>query len=886
MRPRHEIRARRVYRLLLRAWPREHRRRLGADMEDAFLALLRRDVDRHGLVGLVRCWSGAAWDALTHGLAARRRSSRDEEPSGRGGEDVMATLVDDLRFALRGFVRRPVFAATAVGTMALGIGANASVFTVVKGFLLTPLPYDRPEELVTLRSANPELGWSRTDVGPADVWEWRARAHALADVAVYYDDGLNLTGRGDPELVQGIRTSPNLFRLLGREPALGRDFAEDEYGPEHAVAILSDGYWERRFGRAPDILGSTLTLDGHAYTVVGILPPDFRFLDSRSDLFLPLTERPDDAERGGHYASAIARLADGATLDGARAELNAIAADQATEHPDTNRGWTVEVTSTHADLVGDIARRASLVLMVAVLFVLLMACVNVANLLMARGEARIRELGVRVALGAGRARVVRQLLTESLVLAAVGGGLGILVASWGYRAIVAGLPSDLPPVFRFGVDGPVLVFVASVTAAAAFGFGLVPALRATRSATESLREGGRGGRTRRAGRFGNTLVVVQTALAVVLLVGGGLLMKSLAAMRHQDFGFDPDNVLTARIALPHAVYGSDEEIRAFWDAVESRVRALPGVVAAGSTQSHPLMGSNWGNTIRLAGEEGVERKVRTTYVSSGLFDALGFRVVLGRGIDETDGPDAPPVAVVNQAFVRQYLSGDDDPLQQTILADDEGSKRVPIVGVIHDVVERGVDRPPEPSMYVSLSQVVVGTRSLVVRTAGPPADVVPALQRAVWSVDPDLPLYGIETMNALVDRRLGGFTVIGYLMATFALLSLLLGAVGIYGVTAYAAGRRTGEIGVRLAVGAERTDVVRMVVAQGGRRAALGLAIGIAAALGTSRLLGRVLVGVGAWDPATFGLVVLVLAGVSLLGLWIPARRAARVDPVRALAAE
>ena len=885
MRPRYEIRARRMYRFLLRAWPREHRQRFGAEMEDAFLALLRRDAAR-GLAGRVGCWVGAAWDALTHGLAARRRSASNIGRKRRGGEDVMSALVDDLRFAVRGFLKRPVFAATAIITMALGIGANASVFTVVKGFLLTPLPYDRPDELVTLRSANPELGWSRTDVGPADVWEWRARAHSVEDVAVYYDDGLNMTGRGDPELVQGIRTSPNLFRLLGRAPALGRDFAEDEYGPEHAVAILGDGYWERRFGRAADVLGSTLTLDGRAYTVVGILPPDFRFLDSRSDVFLPLTERPDEAERGGHYASAVARLADGATLDQARTELTRIAADQAAEHPDTNRGWTVEVTATHADLVGDVARRASLVLMVAVLFVLLMACVNVANLLMARGETRARELGVRAALGAGRGRVVRQLLTESLVLAAVGGGLGLLVANWGYRAIVAGLPSDIPPVFRFGLDGPVLLFVASVTVAAALGFGLAPALRATGGATESLREGGRGGRSRRAGRFGNTLVVVQTALAVVLLVGGGLLMKSLAAMRHQDFGFDPDNVLTVRIALPHAVYGTDDAVRGFWDAVETRVRALPGVVAVGSTQSHPLMGSNWGNTIRLAGQEGVERKVRTTYVSSGLFAALRFQVVRGRGIDETDGPDAPPAAVVNEAFVRQYLSLGEDPLEQTILAGDDGSMRVPVVGVIHDVVERGVDRPPEPSMYASLSQVVVATRSLVVRAAGPPADIVPALQQAVWSVDPDLPLYGIETMNALVERRLGGFTVIGYLMATFALLSLLLGAVGIYGVTAYAAGRRTGEIGIRLAVGAERADVVRMVVAQGGRRAALGLALGVVAALGMSRLLGSILVGVRSWDPVTFGLVVAILGAVSLLGLWIPARRAARVDPVRALAAE
>jgi predicted permease len=875
--------ARRAYRLLLRAWPAEHRERFGAEMEDAFLALRRRDVARWGRPGAVACWVGALSDALTQGPALRWKG-----PSGqrkRGGTEIMGTFIADVRFALRGFTKRPVFAATAVLTMALGIGANASVFTVVKGFALAPLPYEAPDELVTISAVNPELGYYDTDVGPADIWDLRARAHTLADALVYYDDGLNMTGSGEPELVQAVRTTPNVFRLLGRAPTVGRGFAEDDFGADHRVAVLTDGFWERRFGRSPEVLGSVLTLDGYAFTVLGVLPADFRFLDQQPDVFLPLTERPDQSARGGHYAKAVARLADGTTLDAARRELDAISADLAAEYPDTNRGWSVTLVPTHEDLVGDVAARASAVLMVAVLFVLLMACVNVGNLLLARGDARSTELAVRTALGAGRGRVMRQLLTESLVLAVVGGGLGTLLAVWGYRAIVAGLPSNIPPVFTFGMDGSVLAFVATVMAVSALVFGLVPALRVSGSAAQAMREGGRSGTSRRSGRIGGTLVIAQTALAVVLLVGGGLLMKSLAAMRSQDFGFDPENVLVVRIAPPHAVYGADDEVRAFWDAVEGRVASLPGVVAVGSTQSHPLMGSNWADDIRIAGGDDTRRVVRLTYASPGLFEALRFRMVQGRPLRAGDGPDAPPVAVVNEAFVRQYLPAGVDPLAQSVLVGDLATP-VPIVGVVHDMLERSVSRPPEPSLYASLAQRVVATRSLVVRTTGAPTDIVPALQRAVWSVDPEIPLYGIETMNAVVRRRLGGFAVIGNLMATFALLSLLLGAVGIYGVTAYAAGRRTGEIGVRLAMGAERADVVRMVVAQGGRRAAVGLALGLVAALALARLLGSILVGVSARDPVIFGLVTFTLAGVSFLGLWIPARRVARVDPVRALSAE
>lgn len=797
---------------------------------------------------------------------------------------MMGTVLSDARFALRALLRRPAFAVTAILTIALGIGANASVFTIVDGFLLTPLPYEDPEELVTLWDENPALGWSDTNISPANAWDWRERAPSLEDLAVFYDDGFNLTGDGPPELVAGLRVTPNVFRLLGRTPALGRDFLPDEMGEGNdRVAILTDGFWKRRFASDPGVLGSTLLLDGIQYTVVGIMPPDFVFLEERPDVFVPIDVHPTEADRDGHYAQAVARLADGVSLERARDEMRDVARQLESEYPDSNEGWTVEVVSAHEDLVGDVAQQASFVLLVAVSFVLLMACVNVANLLLARAHARTREMAVRAALGAGRSRVFRQVLTESTVLAGIGGALGLVLAVWGYRGIAAALPSNIPPVFRFGLDGSVLSWIVGITVASALIFGVAPALRASQAELRSLREGGGSGRGRRSSRIGGTLVVVQTAMAVILLVGGGLLMKSLSGMRNQDFGFDPENVLTVRIAPPSAEYPEGEDLRAFWSAVEDRVRALPEVVAAGRTQSHPLMGSNWGRTIRIEGQGDVDRTVRLTYASPGLFDALGFRILQGRGITDEDDEDAPTVAVVNENFVDRYLGPGQDPLTTTITS---GEASIPIVGVIHDVVERGVDDPPEPSIYTSINQAEVRTASLVVHTAGPPTQAVSSVQQAVWSVDPDIPLYDVETMESLVDRRIGGFAIIGYMMGTFALLSLILGAVGIYGVTAYAAGQRTGEIGVRVAMGAERSDVIRMVVSQGSRRAVLGLAIGLLGAFLLTGAMERILIGVSPRDPVTFLGVAAVLAAVSFLGLYLPARRAARVDPVRALGSE
>ncbi len=857
-------------------------------MEESFIALLEWDQGTRGRLGTVARWMGATWDALRTGTALRLRGAGVDTTT-MGGWEIMGTVLSDIRYAIRSLLRRPIFAITAVATLALGIGANASVFTVVNGFLMRPLPYESPEELLVVWSENHELGWENTDVNAADAWDWRERARSLDDLAIFNEDNFNLTGDGAPELVTGIRTSPNILRLLGKAPVLGRDFAEDEMGEgRDGVVILTDGFWQRRFGGDPEVLGSTLVLDNIQKTVVGIMPPDFLFLDEAPDLFMPWGSHPSTANRSNHNTNVIARLADGATLSQAREELAAVARQLAEEYPDSNAGWTTRVVSAHEDFLGDVARAASLVLLTAVSFILLMACVNVANLLLARAGSRSREFAVRAALGAGRARVLRQLLTESLVLAVLGGGLGVLLAQWGYRAIVAALPSTLPPVFQFGMDGTVIAYSLGITAVSAIVFGLAPALQSSSVPMLELRDGGRGGRGRRASRFGSTLVVIQTALAVVLLIGGGLLMKSMAGMRSQDFGFEPENVLTVRVSPPSSDYAAGEEVSAFWSAVEDRVLQSSGVEAVGTTQSHPLMGSNWGNSVRVAGPDGqpsAPQRVRSTWVTPGYFEALRTEIVAGRALTAADAVEGGLVTVVNEAFVSQYIASGTDPLRAYIVGED-GDPDIAIVGVLRNITERGLDDAPEPSIYGHIDARGVRTRSLVIRTAGPPRDVIEGVERAVWSVDPKLPLYSIETMPELIERRVGGFAVIGYLMGTFALMSLVLGAVGIYGVTAYSAQQRTAEIGVRLAMGAEGGDVVRMVVRQGAYRALLGLGIGLVAAFAMGGALSSILVGVSPTDPATFALVIGALSVVSLLGLWLPARKASRVDPVRALSAE
>ncbi len=799
---------------------------------------------------------------------------------------MVRAFFGDIQLTVRSLLRKPLFALTVILSLAIGIGANASVFTLVDGLLLKPLPYDKPEELVILQEENTIQGWNGVSVSPLNARDWAERSHALAAVATYYPQDQTLTGEGQPALLSAVRVSSNLFDLLGRAPVLGRGFSDDEMGVgRDNVAVLTHGFWQRQFGGARSVLGKSVELQGKPRVVVGILPAGFKFLNEEPDLFLPLDLVPTDHARSEHFLKAIGRLAEGSGLEEARAELDEIALRLAAEYPDSNEGWKVQLSSARDDMLGPAGRSSALALMVAVGFVLLMVCVNVANLALARGEHRTRELAVRTALGAGRGRIMLQLLSESLVLAFLGGGLGLLLANWGYRGVVATLPNHTSPIFQFGLNGSVVAFTLAATLLSALLFGTVPAFRFSRSSVGVLRDGGRSGLSTAASRFGSILVVIQTALALVLLVGGGLLMKRIAEMRSRDLGFDPENTITVRVSPPAAEYPDADDVEAFWSAVEGSVAQAPGVLAVGSTQVHPLMDAHWVRTVWVAGQD-QERDARLTYASGGLFDALGFRTVGGRPLRREDDAASSSAAVVNEAFVRTYLGSETDPLAVTLENPFDSLPPTPVVGVIQDVVEMGVDRPPEPALYLSFAQAPIRRRSLVIRTGGPPAAALPAIRAAVWSVDPKVPLDQVQTLRSQLDNHLGGFSVVANLMAVFAILSLFLGGLGIYGVTAYAASRRTGEIGIRMALGAEQGDVVRMVVSQGGKRACLGLALGLVAAFFVSRGIGSILEGIDSGDPTVFIVVTLILASVSFLALWIPARRASTVSPVAALAQE
>jgi predicted permease len=621
-----------------------------------------------------------------------------------------------------------------------------------------------------------------------------------------------------------------------------------------------------------------VALDERAHTIVGVLPEDFRFLDEAPDVLTAWSADPSAAPRGAHDREALARLLPGVTAPAATEAVRDVARSLQAEHPGSNEGWLASVEPVRDFVLGDVARQASLVLAAAVGFLMLMACANVANLLLARAGARQSEMAVRVALGAGRGRLVRQLLTESVVLALIGGLAGLAVAEWGRRFIVAGMPENLPPVFDFSLDARVLAYAAALTLGSVAVFGLVPALRTARPAPR-LRAGHRVGG---GGRLAGALVVGQTALAVVLLVAGSVLVRSVVAMASQDFGWDADRVLYVRVTPPESRYRAGAELTDLYRAVEERLEALPGVEGVGAIQSAPLQGSNWGTTILLPGSD-QDRPARVGYVSPGYFEAMGIDLVAGRGPHDGDGPDGARVVVVNEAFVRGYLPGV-EPVGATVLESDGDA--VQVVGVVADHVERGIDRATEPALYRPLAQNPVRSRTLVVRAAGDPGAAVAAVREAVWSVDGELAVWDARTLADVVTMRVGGFRLIAELMGAFAVLALVLAAVGIYGVTAHGVGQRRHEIGVRMALGADRTGVRRMVVAQGMRRSALGLVLGAALALPLAGALGGLTVGVDPRDPRVFGLVLATLAGVALLASWLPARRASGVDPVRALAAE
>ncbi len=804
----------------------------------------------------------------------------------------MQTLRQDLRYGARMLLKNPGFTLIAVLTLALGIGANTAIFSVVNGVLLRPLPYFDADRVVTLWQRNNQSGAKENGASPANFFDWQSRSQAFAEMAAAEPYSLNLTGQDEPEAFRAWLVTAGFFQILGAGALHGRTFAQEEYkAGNERVVIISYGLWQRRFGADPNLIGRTLRLNGQQYTVLGVMPPEFQFPTGR-EMWAPriATER-DQVIRGSGYLPVIGRLKPGVTLAQAQEEMDGIAARLTAEYPQANAERGVMVVPLPEQLTGRV-RPALLVLLGAVGMLLLIACANVASLLLARAAEREREFAVRAALGAARGRLARQLLTESLLLAQLGGLLGILLAGWASSAILSLSPGDLPRVGEVRIDGRVLAFALGVSALTALIFGLAPALRFSRpDLNRSLKEGGRGTTGLARHRLRQALVVSEVALALVLLVGAGLLLRSFARLLQVNPGFSTDRALALEVHI-FGVARTPELKAAFIEQTLDRIAALSGVQAAGAVSALPFhdnaISPNTAFTIegRPLPLPGQEPTAYLTVATADYFNTLGIPLRRGRFFSRFDRRDAPPVALVNETMARRYWPGE-DPVGRKVSARLFGQViACEIAGVVGDVRHTGLDSDPRPELFLPHLQNAYGSMTYVVRTAGDPLALLPAVKKEIWAVNKNLPFTSTATVEQLVSRTLDERRFTLLLLGSFAALALLLAAVGLYGLISFTTRQRTHEIGVRMALGARARDITRLVVREGLQLALPGVAIGVAGAWALTRFLSGLLFGVSATDPVTFAALSTLLLVVALLACYIPARRAAKVDPMFALRCE
>jgi putative ABC transport system permease protein len=804
----------------------------------------------------------------------------------------MDTILQDLRYGIRSLLKNPGFTFVAIVALALGIGANSAIFSVVNTLLLSPLPFKDPDRLVMVWEKNFPRNRERNVVSPANFLDWNSQNQVFEHLAALVDIHVNLTNAGEPVELEAQLVTASLFPLLGVQPVYGRAFLDSEDVPDsERVAIISHRLWQGRFGADPQLLGKTITLSGRSYTVVGIMPQGFYFLNNETDLWVPICFNTGRDYRAvaGRYLRAVARLKPGVTLSQAQAEMSLIASRLEQSYREFNAGWGVNVISLQEQVVGDV-RPALLVLLGAVGFVLLIACANVANLLLARAATRQKELAVRTALGASRGRLIRQLLNESLLLGVIGGAAGLLLAYWAIALLIKFNPGNIPRLEEVGLDGRVLAFTLAVSIVTGLIFGMIPAVQASRpDLNESLKEGGRrssGGASHR--RVRSIFVVSEVALALVLLVGAGLMIRSFIKLQQVDLGYDPENLLTARVLLPISKYGDNPKRATFFKQAVERIQAIPGVQAAGAVSWLPLSGLGSATSFWVDGRPepppGEKPTTDVRVITPGYFAAMGIPLIKGRIFDERDTAESPRVLIINETMARQFFP-DEDPIgKRLIISWDHPSLPDEIIGVVGDARLTSVDGEMRPAIYwPHARQAAYSSMTFAVRADGDPLALTGSLLGEIRSIDAELPVADIRTMGEVVSTSTSRPRFNMLLLALFAAVALVLAAVGIYGVMAYSVNQRTHEIGIRMALGASGTDVMRLIVGQGMLLVLAGVGLGLIGAFFLTGLMSSLLFGVNATDPATFLSISLILAGVAFVACYIPARRATRVDPMVAL---
>jgi predicted permease len=808
----------------------------------------------------------------------------------------MHEFIQDVRYSLRSLRQSPGFAIVTILTLAVGIGANSAIFSVMNGILLKPLPY--PEAKQLYRIFEHSKAYPRFPVSPADFLDYRKRNHVFESIAVYTQADLQLAAVDRPERLSALQVSHDYFHVLGFAPALGQLFTEKEEisGNEHVV-VLSDGVWRRRFGADPGIVGRTITLNQQPFLVIAVMPAALQHVggDYRSpahgatvDAWWPFTFGPRNPSRGAHFLNAIARTKPGVSAEQAQAGMKIVAGQLAREY---KNDWSANVEPLYNDVVGR-AEKMLLVLAGVTGFVLLIACVNAANLMLARTSARSREMAVRAALGAGRLRLIRQALTESVILALAGGAAGALLAIAGVCAVLLLAPANLPRAHAIGVDGVAFAFTSVIALATGLLFGLAPALEAsTIDLNRSLRDGGRGATTgRRQLRLRGALVISEVALASALLIGAGLLLKSFLVLQRSEPGFRPENVLTAELSLPRPHYRNGQMIADFYQRLLEKMKAVPGVMAAGAGTDIPWTGYDENTSFRIEGKSvdpNNQPHMRYHTASPDYFRAMGVPLLRGRFFDAGDKLDSRPVLIINQATASRYWPNE-DPVGKRVTGSDapkESDFRT-VVGIVGDVKDTPMSLAAEPAFWWPQYQVPFSEVFLVIRAQTDPRAMVDLLRREVQSVDPDLPIADIRTLEQVANASVASPRFTMLLVALFAGVAVALAAVGTFGVMSYAVGQRAFEFGVRMALGAQRRDVLRLVILQAARLSLAGTAIGLLLALALARVLASLLYGVSPRDPVTFGAAAVTAALAGLLACYIPAWRAMRVDPMIALRCE